>query len=171
MIPIKAKYFVLDVDGVLTRSMLLYTAEGKLMKVFGPDDHDALNILRDKLKIKFITGDKRGFEISKRRIVDEMGFELYLVSTYERAKWFIENTEPENTIYMADGIFDGAVFNSIGYSICPSDGFYQTRMKANFVTNCEGGNRAVAEACVHILEVFFQVNELQPNTKIGIWKQ
>ncbi|MCL6089064.1 MAG: HAD hydrolase family protein [Candidatus Marsarchaeota archaeon] len=167
----KMKYFVLDVDGVLARSMLLYTAEGKAMKVFGPDDHDALNILRDKLKIMFITGDKRGFPISQRRIVEEMGFELFLVSTYERAQWFSEHTDPAATIYMGDGIFDVPVFEHVGYSIAPADAFYQTREKADFVTKCNGGDRAVAEACLHILSRFFGQKEIVPNDKYGMWKK
>jgi 3-deoxy-D-manno-octulosonate 8-phosphate phosphatase (KDO 8-P phosphatase) len=163
--------FVLDVDGVITRSMLLYTAEGKQMKVFGPDDHDALNLLRDRLRIVFITGDKRGFEISKRRIVDEMKFELLLVSTFDRVQWIEQNMDPKKTIYMGDGIFDAPVFRKVAYSICPADGFYMTRNLANFVTKSDGGNRAVAEACVHILEKFFGITEIEPNTKYGIWKK
>jgi len=165
------KYFVLDVDGVMAKSDLFYTENGKAMKVFGPDDHDALNLLRDRLKILFITGDKRGFAISKRRIVDEMGFELFLVSTFERAAWFREHTMPSETIYMGDGIFDAEVFGHVAYSICPPDGFYRTREKASFVTKCIGGNRAVAEACLHILEKFFNEAEIKPNANYGVWKK
>lgn len=161
----------MDVDGVLARSMLLYTPDGKAMKVFGPDDHDALNMLRDKVRIVFITGDKRGYPISERRVVHEMKFELFLVSTFERSRWIAENTDPKTTIYMGDGIFDGSVFEKVAYSICPSDGFYRTREKASFVTKSEGGNRAVAEACLHILEKFFDVKEVLPNTKHGLWKK
>ena len=163
--------FVLDVDGVLARSILLYTAEGKAMKAFGPDDHDALNLLRDKLRIVFITGDKRGYPISEKRIVDEMKFELFLVSTHERAGWIAANMDPKKTIYMGDGIFDIPVFKEVAYSICPADGFFRTREKADFVTHSRGGDRAVAEACIHILEKFFNETEIKPNTKYGIWKK
>ncbi len=168
---IKIEYFVLDVDGVLATTHLLYTAKGKEMKVFGPDDHDALDMLRNKLKIMFITGDKRGFPISKKRIVDDMGFELFLVSTHERAKWFQEHTDPAKTIFMGDGIFDAPVFDIVAYSICPYDGFYKTKEKADFVTKSSAGKRAVAEACVHILEKFFDEKEIKPNTNVGLWKK
>ena len=70
------EYFVLDVDGVMTQPPLLYNEKGKTFKVFGPDDHGALNLLRDKLKILFVTADKRGFPISKQRITNEMDFPL-----------------------------------------------------------------------------------------------
>lgn len=165
------KNFVLDVDGVLARSTLLYTAEGKAMKAFGPDDHDALNLLRDRMRIVFITGDKRGFPISEKRIVDEMKFELFLVSTHERAEWIAKNMEPKKTIYMGDGIFDIPVFEEVAYSISPADGFYRTRAKADFVTHSKGGDRAVAEACLHILEKFFGETDIKPNMKYGVWKK
>ena len=62
------KVFLLDVDGVMTTGQFSYTAEGKSMKVFGPDDNDALSLLRNLMEIRFITGDKNGLEITARRI-------------------------------------------------------------------------------------------------------
>ena len=123
------------------------------------------------MRVVFITGDKRGFPISKRRVVDEMGFELHLVSTHERISWIVQNMDPRETIYMGDGIFDVPVFEAVGYSICPSDAFLHTRKQASFVTEHAGGNRAVAEACLHILSKFFGEKEIKPNTNYGIWKK
>ena len=37
------KYFILDVDGVFTDGKFLYTKDGKVMKIFGPEDNDALS--------------------------------------------------------------------------------------------------------------------------------
>jgi len=39
------KCFILDVDGVMTTGQFFYTEDGKTMKVFGPDDHNALTLL------------------------------------------------------------------------------------------------------------------------------
>ena len=55
----KPTIFILDVDGVLTTGHFLYTITGKSMKIFGPDDNDALAILANKLQIHFVTGDRR----------------------------------------------------------------------------------------------------------------
>ena len=60
--------FILDVDCVLTDGTFYYTTEGKVMKKFGADDNDALSLLKPYMKIFFVTGDKRGFDISKKRI-------------------------------------------------------------------------------------------------------
>ena len=151
----KPGVLVLDVDGVITTGHFLYSSEGKAYKMFGPDDHDALLLLKPHLDVRFITGDRKGFEITKKRIVDDMKFPLELVSTIQRGKWFRENVDAPNAIYMGDGIFDAYVYPHVGYAICPNNGFHTTRERADFVTKADGGDRAVAEACLHILERFF----------------
>src|SRR5690349_9241349 len=127
---LKPKYFVLDVDGVLTNGQFIYNVNGKVAKTFGADDNDALSLLKDILEICFITGDKRGFPISKKRIVDDMHFPLDLVSTFDRFSWFEKNVVPAETIFMGDGILDALVFPHVAYSIAPANGFYKTRQQA-----------------------------------------
>ena len=68
------KVFILDVDGVLTTGQFFYTSEGKTMKVFGPDDNDALSLLKEFIDIRFVTGDKKGFKITKKRILKRVLF-------------------------------------------------------------------------------------------------
>lgn len=147
--------FVVDVDGVMTTGQFLYSADGKTHKLFGPDDHDALLLLRPHIEIMFLTGDRKGFPITKRRIVDDMEFPLELVSTVRRLEWLADRFDPRRVIYMGDGIFDVYVAGRVGYTICPSNAFYLLRERADFVTRSPGGDRAVAEACLHILERFF----------------
>jgi len=152
----KPKHFIIDVDGVMTDGRFYYSSEGKVMKAFGPDDHDALLLLQPYMNVHFVTGDKKGFAITKKRIVDDMKFKLDLVSTIERLQWMEESGyAPEDTIYMGDGIFDALVFNEVAYGIAPANALYTTKSHANFVTRSIGGDSAVAEACLHILEEFF----------------
>lgn len=152
----KPEVAVFDVDGVMTASSFFYTAEGKVMKEFSVDDHDALLLLKPNLDILFVSGDRKGFPISQRRIASDMKFPLELVSTLKRADWIRSRWNPDKVIYMGDGIFDLWVFKAVGYSICPADGAPITRRQADHVTQSPGGKRAVAEACLHILETFFE---------------
>jgi 3-deoxy-D-manno-octulosonate 8-phosphate phosphatase (KDO 8-P phosphatase) len=148
--------FVLDVDGVLTTGQFLYGPDGKAYKIFGPDDSDGLALLKDKLDIAFVSADHRGFPISKSRIVDDMHYPLDLVSQADRASWISDRWDPERVIYMGDGIFDHYVFATVGYSICPANGFHRTQERADYVTISRSAERAVAEACLHIMEIFFE---------------
>lgn len=150
------KHFILDVDGVLTDGTFYYSAEGKIMKKFGADDNDALCLLKPYINIIFVTGDRRGFPISAKRIVDDMHMELELVSTIRRIEWIKERFDPQSVIYMGDGVFDHYVMKEVGYSISVANGDKNAKKYANYVTSRDGGNRAVAEACLHILEHFFK---------------
>lgn len=149
------KALILDVDGVLTTGQFFYSKDGKQYKVFGPDDNDALALLRDRLAIRFVTGDKKGFEISRRRIVDDMKYPLDLVSTIRRAEWIAQHYDLQQVIYMGDGIFDHYVMQKVGYAIAPANADRNAKAFANYVTERSGGDRAVAEACLHILQRFF----------------
>jgi 3-deoxy-D-manno-octulosonate 8-phosphate phosphatase (KDO 8-P phosphatase) len=151
----KPTCFILDVDGVMTTGHFLYSSKGKVMKIFGPDDNDGLSLLKTNLEIRFITGDKKGFPISKKRIVDDMKYKLDIVSTIRRLDWIQEQYQLENVIYMGDGIFDHYVMRDVGYSIAPANADKLAKRYANFVTERSGGDRAVAEACLHIMEKFF----------------
>ena len=149
------KVFILDVDGVLTTGQFFYTSEGKTMKVFGPDDNDGLTLLQEFIEIRFVTGDKKGFQISKKRITDDMGFDLDLVSTIKRVDWIAERYSLDEVIYMGDGIFDHYVMKEVGYGIAPSSADKNAKAFSSYITERMGGDRAVAEAALHILEKFF----------------
>ena len=155
------KIFILDVDGVLTNGSFFYTNKGKYLKVFGPDDNDGLKLLKGKVEIIFITGDKKGFEISKKRIVEDMGYPLFLVSTINRISWIKKRYKLDEVIYMGDGIFDSIVMNKVGYGIAPNNADDQTKKSSNYITKRSGGERAVAEACIHILIKFFQSSDME----------
>jgi 3-deoxy-D-manno-octulosonate 8-phosphate phosphatase (KDO 8-P phosphatase) len=147
--------FILDVDGVMTTGHFLYTAEGKVMKIFGPDDNDGLSLLKANLEIRFITGDKKGLAISQKRIVDDMKYPLDVVSTIRRVDWIKERYPLDKVIYMGDGIFDHYVMREVGYAIAPANADKLAKQHAHYVTERSGGDRAVAEACLHIMEKFF----------------
>ena len=150
------KTFLIDVDGVMTTGQFFYTGDGKTMKVFGPDDNDGLSLLKPHMEIVFVTGDKKGFNISRKRIVDDMKYPLELVSTIRRVEWISERYSLDEVIYMGDGIFDHYVFKEVRYSIATSNADENAKKHADYITKRSGGNRAVAEACLHILEKFFE---------------
>jgi 3-deoxy-D-manno-octulosonate 8-phosphate phosphatase (KDO 8-P phosphatase) len=146
---------VVDVDGVMTDGSFLYGVDGKFAKRFGADDHDALCLLKEHMAIRFVSGDHRGFPISRKRIAEDMKMELDLVSTTDRLAWIAERWDPRLVAYMGDGIFDGRVFRGVGYGIAVADALPGIRDLAHFVTSRRGGDRAVAEAALHLLETFF----------------
>jgi 3-deoxy-D-manno-octulosonate 8-phosphate phosphatase (KDO 8-P phosphatase) len=170
----RIKNFIIDVDGVLTDGTYYYTSEGKIMKKFGPEDNDALSLLKGKVMVHAISGDKRGFSITKKRVADDMKLPLDLVSTFERVDWIRSQYNVDETIYMGDGIYDPLVFKHVAYSIAPANAFVTTKKEADFVTSARGGEGAVAEAVLHILEYFFNspfdVHSLDLSNGSGAWE-
>ena len=112
---------IIDVDGAMTTGHFIYNSKGKVYKIFGPDDNDALSLLNKYININFVTGDKKGFLISKRRIVNDMKYELDLVSTTKRLAWINSRFDSNKVIYIGDGIFDHYVMKGVSYSIAPNN--------------------------------------------------
>ena len=103
-----------------------------------------------------------------------MGYDLDLVSTIKRIDWIKKMFTPEEVIYMGDGIFDHYVMKEVGYGIAPSNANPLCKNEADYITKNTGGDRAVAEACLHILGKFFKAYD--PNNfpfdtgeKFGEW--
>ena len=169
------RILIIDIDGVMTNGSFGYTDKGKFIKFFSADDNDALKILHDYIeKIIFVTGDKRGFNISRKRIAQDMGFEIKLVSTIKRVEWIKKKFKQKKIIYMGDGIFDPLVFKFVEYSISVANALPQVKKHAHYVTKRSGGDRAVAEAVIHILKKIYKVKNyldvIKKNKKFsGSW--
>ena len=151
------KNLILDVDGVLTTGQFLYTNEGKFAKIFGAHDNDGIKLIGKLLNIHVISADKRGFGITRKRVVEDMHLKLEFVGEDNRLNWLKKNFNLAETIYIGDGIHDAVIFDHVAYSIAPANAFYLARDRANFVTSHRAGEGAVAEACLHIIEKFFKL--------------
>lgn len=147
--------FLLDVDGVMTTGQFLYSQDGKEYKVFGPHDNDGLKLIKDKLTIIFITADKRGFPITKKRIVDDMGFELELVSEQDRFKYIKEKYGFRNLIYIGDGYHDAKILKESMFGIAPNNARKEAKDAAKYVTESKAGEGAVFDACLEIVKRYF----------------
>ena len=148
------KSFLLDVDGVMTDGSYFYDESGKIMKKFGAHDHDGLKLVKDLFNISFITADKRGFEISKKRIVDDMGFQLNLVTESERFEYVIKNFDLNNLIFMGDGFYDAKVLKECFLGIAPKSANKHAIKNADYITESNGGYGAVFDACYYLKKKF-----------------
>ena len=148
--------FVLDVDGVLTPGNFLYNKTGKFAKEFGGDDWDLLKELMELMQVVFITADKKGYPIVKKRIIDEMNWELYIVSHLpnKRWDWMRNKFKYYNIIFMGDGCYDYYALDKCYYGITVPNALDYVQKYADYVTKRNGGQRAVAEACLHIMNKF-----------------
>ena len=155
---INPKVFILDVDGVMTTGHFLYSQDGKEYKVFGSHDNDGLKLLNDRVNLQFITADKRGFPITKKRIVDDMGFQLELVLEENRYKYIKDNYGFQNLIYMGDGYYDAIILKESMFGIAPKNARKEAKDAADYITESKAGEGAVLDACLKIIDEFFMGN-------------
>ena len=146
----------MDVDGVMTTGQFIYSDKGKQYKIFGPHDSDGLKIIKKKIRINFVTADKRGFLISKKRISKDMGYNLNLVSEEDRYQYLNKKFGIKNIIYMGDGIYDAKILSDCYYGISPKNSRTEAKKSSDFITKNRSAEGAVLDACLHIDKKFFK---------------
>ena len=144
-----------DVDGCLTDGKYIYTADGKVAKTYGPHDNDGVKMLRSHgIDVVFITADKRGFPITKKRIED-MKCPIYNVSEQERVEWvknYIKENGYEFAVFFGDGIGDVPVKPYVNMFIAPANARREAKAAATFVTDSEGGNGAFLDLALYVYD-------------------
>ena len=150
------KVFILDVDGVINDGKMYYTKDGKYMKAFGCDDFDLLKEINKHIPVHFITADKKGFAITQKRIEEEMGFQLDIVSHESVSRWdWMKNAYPNgDIIFMGDGYADYYALENCFLGITTKDALDHVKRIADYTTERSGGDRAVAEACLYLMDRF-----------------
>ncbi len=146
--------FVCDVDGVLTDGKFGYSDQGKILKMFGSHDAEALKNISFFSSVRFISADERGFEISAKRIRD-MGHDLSLVSSSERADFIRAMQLHSNVAFIGDSFSDIPAMRVAEISAAPGSAYPSARKAATIRLACNGGEGAVAEF-VHLLERFVE---------------
>jgi 3-deoxy-D-manno-octulosonate 8-phosphate phosphatase (KDO 8-P phosphatase) len=145
------KHFILDVDGVMTTGHFIYGIDGKLFKIFGPHDSDGLKLIRESVNIQFITADDRGFDITKKRIVDDMKYPLTLVKEENRFE-YIKGFDFDTVAFMGDGYFDSLIMPHCYISITPVNSRVECKKVATYITPSKSGEGAVMDACLFLKE-------------------
>lgn len=144
-----------DVDGCLTNGKFIYTVDGKVAKVFGPHDADGVKLLKKNgIEVKFISADKRGFEITKKRITD-MKCELDYVSEQERSAYLKSYVDSDYTavVFFGDGLGDlaAAQNNPDVYMVAPMNARDTVKGYADYVTPNIGGEGAFLDLAEYIV--------------------
>tara|TARA_B100000902_G_scaffold387763_1_gene432369 strand:+ start:65 stop:532 length:468 start_codon:yes stop_codon:yes gene_type:complete len=151
----KPKIVIIDVDGVMTTGHFFYSKLGKVFKIFGPHDTDGLNLIKKKIKILFVTADKKGFGISKKRIVDDLGYKL-IYSHHDKRYDLIKKYGFENVIYIGDGIHDAKILKKSKYGISPKNARKEAKKAADHITSSNSGEGAILDAAIIINKKFFK---------------
>ena len=145
----------MDVDGVLTDAGMYYSENGDELKKFNTRDGKGIELLRHAgIKTAFITGEKT--RLVERRAaklkVDELyqGIEDKLAAVQQiMSKYSLDYDE---VAYIGDDVNDLHIMQKVGLAITVPDGIPENQAIAHYVTRARGGEGAVREVSMMILE-------------------
>ena len=148
------KILITDVDGILTDGKIYYSSKGKILKKFGPHDSDGIKFFkRFGVKVAAVTADKRGFDISKRRM-DDMDIPLFHVPESRRVEGVLKIADGCPFAFIGDGYHDIKVFDSAEISYTTLNALEIVRNAADVVLQAHGSCGALMLAFEHYLSLY-----------------
>ena len=141
---------VLDVDGVLSDSSVIYSEAGETIKKFSVRDGLGLRVLQaGGIGVAIITG--RESQVLALRAAD-LGIEhVYMGKRYKKEALdelvAALKLDYSQVAYMGDDVNDLSCLKLVGLPMAPSDAVLEVLRESRFIANSAGGNGAVREAC------------------------
>jgi 3-deoxy-D-manno-octulosonate 8-phosphate phosphatase (KDO 8-P phosphatase) len=150
----QVRIMIFDVDGVLTDGRMQYGADGELMKSFYV--HDGLGIqLLQKMGIATAIISARQTPIVNKRATD-LGITYVYQGNHDKRVTFAQlladtGIKAQECGFMGDDIIDLPLFSKVGFSASVPNAHMETKSRADYVTEAQGGLGAVREICDFIL--------------------
>lgn len=155
----KIKFLILDVDGALSDGKMIYSEDGKEMKIFHVRDGKGIHLAKiSGIEVAFVTAEK--LNLIKNR-AKKLGIrELYMgIKNKLRSLNKIQEKHDlkyEEIAMVGDDINDIPTLEKVGLPIAVGDAVYEVkklvRERGGFITKSKGGNGAVREAIEFILK-------------------
>lgn len=149
------KWMVIDVDGTMTDGGIYYDNYGNELKKFNVKDAAGIFAAHySGIKVVVLTG--RECKATEKRM-NELKVD-YLFQNIKDKHEFITEFMKENMIkkdeigYLGDDLNDLTSMQETGYIGCPADSCAEIKKIADYVSEIKGGDGAVRDMIVHILQ-------------------
>ena len=148
------KVFVVDVDGTMTDSGIIYDETGNELKRFSTRDYVGI-VAAHFINIKIIVLTGRECEATKRRL-NELKVD-YIFQNVKNKATFLQNfakekgLTKENIGYIGDDLNDYFAMHSAGFVACPADSCEEVKQISHYISSCAGGYGVVQDVMRHVL--------------------
>lgn len=151
----KIKTVVLDVDGVLSASMITLASDGEPLRTVNTKDGYAIQLAcKLGLRIAIITG---GNTAAVKNRYEGLGVtDIYMgcsvkIDAYREyiAKYGFCS---EEVLYMGDDVPDMEVLQACGCPCCPSDACWDVKSLCTYISDFRGGEGCVRDVLEQILK-------------------
>ncbi|MEW6378766.1 MAG: HAD hydrolase family protein [bacterium] len=152
----RIRLIVMDVDGVLAESRLIYTDREGEVRAFSVKDGMGITLARQAgLKIALISG--RESAVVARRAAELQVPDVYqgVIRKHEPFCHLLQKygLDREQVCYIGDDVNDLPVLRDAGLAVAVADAVEEVKRIAHYVTLARGGNGAVREIIDHILHL------------------
>jgi len=151
----RVKILILDIDGVMTDSRIIYSIYGDELKFFDVQDGFGITLLsRAGIKSFIITAKKS--RIVKMRARDlkvaraYQGFSDKLIPFNRILKSY--KASPKDVCFVGDDLIDLPVLKRVGFAVAVPNAVEEVKSHVHYVTTKMGGRGAVREVCDLILK-------------------
>ncbi len=159
----KIKWFIFDVDGVLTDGKIIYDSEGKEIKNFSVKDGIGIYLLNlAGIKTAIITGryseivEKRALELNITEVFQNSSNKLVHYNQL-KSKY---NINDEEILYIGDDIVDIPILKRVGFPVTVPSAPEDVKKFTVYITEKEGGNGAVREVIDLVLKFQGKYDEI-----------
>lgn len=149
------RLIVLDVDGVLTDSKIVYDSDGRETKAFNIKDGLGISLgVRAGIKFAIITARE---SVMVNRRAKELGIEFVIQNTRTKlpaleALMQDLGLNSAQVAYIGDDLPDLPCLEVVGLPACPADAAVEVRKQARLISNYPAGQGAVREIVEFVLE-------------------
>lgn len=152
------KVIISDCDGILTDGKSIYTIDGKVGKIYGSYDTEAIKTAHENgWEFIFVSCDKNGFEITNKRINEyyNKGWcePLQLANDTERMNFVkILQSKGYFVVFVGDSISDILAGKESDYFCTTNNAFDEVKKECNYVSSRDGGNGGFAQIIYHVIQ-------------------
>jgi len=147
--------FIIDVDGTMTDSGVIYDNNGNELKRFSTRDFAGIMAAHYAgIKIMVVTGRECG---ATTRRMQEMKIDYVFQNVKNKLlflKTYIEKEKMDGKQigYIGDDLNDYAAMNMVGFKACPYDACVEIKRIADYISPVSGGDGVIQDVFRYILE-------------------
>jgi len=160
---------ILDVDGVLTDGGIIVHSDGTESKRFSVLDGHRIKLWQRSGGLTAIISGRKTAATTIR--AEQLGITHVLQGCLDKLPAFEKLLEkvgltPEQTAYVGDDLMDIPLVRRVGFGVAVASAVDELKEYADFITQQNGGDGAVAEVIEHLLKKKMKWNELMERYRV-----
>lgn len=149
------KIIISDCDGILTDGTAIYTSDGKIGKVYGSFDSEAIQYAHDNdWEILFVSADEQGWPITYKRLSQYLNKglckcqnanandRLELVNKYKKMGYLV--------VFVGDSISDIPAGKASSLFCTTHNGFDEVKYWCKYISPRNGGDGGFAQIVYYV---------------------